>query len=127
MNACAAQVMSLFTVLITVIGILYFQDPNKLASTAGLNAVGVGLLILNAAFVLLCAALVMHAARKTIKKYILKAKSQVRSKSGLLRKLSARGPTRTMSKARAISLIRAASPSQDIALVTGPSSSLPVA
>lgn len=130
-NVCLHQVLGLFTVVATVVGIVYFTDPRDVASSAGLDAAGVLLLILNIMFVLLMAALVLRAGKGSIRKYLNLAAALVKSKSVVLSKVPSNirrsGPARSMSRARAVSLDRAASPSQDVALVTTPSSSYPAA
>ena len=122
------QVLGLFTVLATTLGVVFLEDPEGVASTAGLNVLGILLLVLNVAFVLLMAALILMASRGTIKKYLGVASAQVKSKKALVSKLSSRArQLGSTSNARAISLDRAASPSQDVALVHSPSSSYPAA
>ena len=114
----------------TTLGVVYFEDPTGVASAAGLNALSILLLVLNVAFVLLMAALILMASRGTIKKYLGVASAQVKSKRALVSKLSSRAMqlgSNSNASARAISLDRAASPSQDVALVDSPSSSYPVA
>ena len=112
------QVLSLSTVVTTNIGILYFLDASKVANAHGLEAVGVLLLLLNVAVVALMLALVMWAAKHSIKSWIrwgcLKAKVALPS-SIFKRKQHATISTPSSGQ------------QQHVGLVNSPSSSLPVA
>lgn len=60
------QVLGLFTVVATATGCLYFLDQDNIASSVGLNATGVLLLILNFGFVLLMAVLILLRGGPTV-------------------------------------------------------------
>ncbi len=62
--------LGLFTVVATATGSLYFLDSGKVASHAGLNAVGVLLLLLNVAYLLLVALLLAVAAKEFVKAHL---------------------------------------------------------
>ncbi len=66
-----------FTVVATATGSLYFLDSGKVASHAGLNAVGVLLLLLNVAYLLLVALLLAVAAKEFVKAHLGKRFSKV--------------------------------------------------
>jgi hypothetical protein len=70
-------VLGLFTVVTTATGSLYFLDSGKVASHAGLNAVGVLLLLLNVAYLLLVALLLAVAAKEFVKAHLGKRCSKV--------------------------------------------------
>ena len=61
----------------TATGSLYFLDSGKVASHAGLNAVGVLLLLLNVAYLLLVALLLAVAAKDFVKAHLGKRFSKV--------------------------------------------------
>ena len=63
------QVLGLFTVVATATGCLYFLDQDNIASSVGLNATGVLLLILNFGFVLLMAVLISLRGGPTVLKW----------------------------------------------------------
>lgn len=64
-DLCAAlQVFGKFTVVATATGCLYFMDVSKAASTAGLEAVGVLLLLLNLLYIVVTALLVTKTGAK---------------------------------------------------------------
>ncbi|DBB05192.1 TPA: hypothetical protein ACH3X3_010435 [Trebouxia sp. C0006] len=71
------QVLGLFTVVATATGSLYFLDSGKVASHAGLNAVGVLLLLLNVAYLLLVALLLAVAAKDFVKAHLGKRFAKV--------------------------------------------------
>lgn len=62
----SVQVLGLFTVVATATGCLYFLDQDNIASSVGLNATGVLLLILNFGFVLLMAVLILLRGGPTV-------------------------------------------------------------
>ncbi|DBA86799.1 TPA: hypothetical protein ACH3X2_005382 [Trebouxia sp. C0005] len=71
------QVLGLFTVTATATGSLYFLDSGKVASHAGLNAVGILLLLLNVAYLLLVALLLAVAAGEFAKAHLGKRCSKL--------------------------------------------------
>ena len=79
------QVYGLLTVVVTTTGTLWFTDDSNVASTRGLDAAGILLLILNVACVLLMAVFIVLAARGNIKKYSLIVLTHVKTKSAMSR------------------------------------------
>lgn len=69
--------LGLFTVTATATGSLYFLDSGKVASHAGLNAVGILLLLLNVAYLLLVALLLAVAAGEFAKAHLGKRCSKL--------------------------------------------------
>lgn len=67
------QVFSLFTVLGTAVGCLYMlnADTSYVASQAGLNAVGVLIVLLNSAFVLVMAVLIVRSSTGKVRSMLL--------------------------------------------------------
>lgn len=68
---CCLQVLGLLIVVATATGCLYFLDPNEVASTVGLNATGVLLLIFNLGFVVLMAVLISKRGRPIALRWIM--------------------------------------------------------
>ena len=65
------QVFGLFVVVATATGCLYFLDQGDIAAAAGLNAAGVLLLILNAAFVLVMAVLIIKRGTPYVRSWLV--------------------------------------------------------
>ena len=75
------QVLGLLVVVLTTTGCLYFMDPNNVASTAGLQAVGTLLMLLNIGFVVLALVLIAVLGASQTKHYTRKAISIVKTGS----------------------------------------------
>ncbi len=118
--------LSLFTVAATALGTLFFVDASHVGNIHGLDAVGVLILVWNAGFVALMAALILITAKDDIKKFaqwaVAKCKSMLPSGTGNPK------VRRWLSKKKVDeSLDRTASPSQQLAFITMPNSSASVA
>ena len=78
--------LSLFTVAATALGTLFFVDASHVGNIHGLDAVGVLILVWNAGFVALMAALILITAKDDIKKFaqwaVAKCKSMLPSGTG---------------------------------------------
>lgn len=66
------QVFGFFAVTVTATGSLYCFDTNTIASSSGLNAVGVFMLILNLTFLLVAGAAIASAGSDTIRVFFKK-------------------------------------------------------
>ena len=64
------QVLGLFAVTATAAGSLYFLDTNRVASSSGLNAAAILILLLNLAFLLVASAAVASAASDAVRVFI---------------------------------------------------------
>lgn len=73
------QVLGLLTVVLTATGCLYFMDPNNVASSRGLEAVGALVMILNVGFVVLELVLIVVVGASQTKHYMCKAASLTRA------------------------------------------------
>ena len=63
------QVLGLFTTLVTAIGCLYFIDQGSVASSKGLMAAGVLVLVLNIFFVVVMAVLISKKGARSAKEW----------------------------------------------------------
>ena len=75
------QVLGLVAVTTTAIGSLYFLDTAQVASKAGLNAVGILLLILNIGYLLLVAPFIASAGYKATVLFVCKYFTRLKPKA----------------------------------------------
>ena len=76
--------LGLFAVTTTAIGSLYFLDTAQVASKAGLNAVGILLLMLNSAYLLMAAPFIASAGYEAIMSFICKHLTALKPKVSYL-------------------------------------------
>lgn len=109
----------MFTVVTSTIVTLFFLDVDSVANARGLSVAGLLLLILNMAFVLLIAVMVLLAAKGNIQKYsrwaFARAKSTAKVPQRMVVKLTSI-KSGSNSYRRSIDLAQAASTSSDTAL-----------
>ena len=70
------QVLGLFTTLVTAIGCLYFIDQGSVASSKGLMAAGVLVLVLNIFFLVVMAVLISKKGARSIKEWAVWLRQQ---------------------------------------------------
>ena len=77
--------MALGTVIVTALGCLMLMDNNNVASSAGLSAIAILLLILNVAFLALVAFLVLKQGKRHIGTFLRQAQVIVKAAFQLLK------------------------------------------